>query len=441
MPAPESRRAPTSSRRVDTAQRWRKCTPLVQSTQPQSASTQCCIAGGGPAGVMLGYILARAGVDVMVLEKHEDFFRDFRGDTIHPSTFTVMQELGLLDDFLKVPHDEIRELRGRISGVDLKIVDVRYVPGPCKFIGMMPQWDFLNFLAERGRRLSTFRLEMKTEVTDLLFEDDNVVGVRARTPSGTLEIRAPLVVGADGRDSTLRERARMQPIDHGVPIDVLWFRLPHQQDDPPPSFGNIAPGGILVTIPRGDYFQCAFVIKKGGFDEIKQRGIQYLRDRIAELAPYVAARVGHLRDFDDVKLLVVRVNRLPVWHRPGLLFIGDAAHAMSPVGGVGINLAIQDAVAAANILAEPLRNGTVSDGDLAAVQRRREFPTRVIQGFQVLAHNLGINRVLNTMRLDRPPLIFRILDKSPLLRRLPAYFIGIGPRPEHVRIVDRRGQP
>src|SRR5579863_4618461 len=297
MRVPESKRVPTCLRRVVTAQRWRKCTPLVQSTQPQSASAQCCIAGGGPAGVMLGYILARAGVDVMIFEKHEDFFRDFRGDTIHPSTFTVMHELGLLDDFLKVPHDEISQLQGRISGVDLKIVDVRYVPGPCKFIGMMPQWDFLNFLAERGRRLSTFRLEMKTEVTDLLFEGENVVGVRARAPSGALE--------------------------------VLWFRLPHEKGDPPPSFGNIAPGGILVTIPRGDYFQCAFVIRKGGFDEIKERGIQYLRDRIAELAPYVAGRVDQLKSFDDVKLLTVSVNRLPVWARPGLLFIGDAAHAMS----------------------------------------------------------------------------------------------------------------
>ncbi|MGH7716316.1 MAG: FAD-dependent monooxygenase, partial [Vulcanimicrobiaceae bacterium] len=240
---------------------------------------------------MLGYILARAGVDVMVFEKHEDFFRDFRGDTIHPSTFTVMHELGLLDEFLKVRHDEVRELRGRVSGVDLKLVDLRYVPGPCKFLGLMPQWDFLNFLAERGRRLSTFRLEMKTEVTDLLFEGNNVVGVGAQTPSGRLEIRAKLVVAADGRGSVLRERADLQPIDYGVPIDVLWLRLPHKDGDPPQNFGNIAPGGILVTLDRGDYFQCAFVIRKGGFDEIKVRGVQYLRDRIAELAPYLADRV------------------------------------------------------------------------------------------------------------------------------------------------------
>jgi len=410
----------------------------MQSTQPQSASTQCCIAGGGPAGVMLGYILARAGIDVMVLEKHEDFFRDFRGDTIHPSTFTVMQELGLLGEFLKVPHDEIRELQGRISGVDLKIVDLRYVPGPCKFIGMMPQWDFLSFLAEQGRRLSTFRLEMNTEATDLIFEGDAAAGVRARTPSGTIEIRAPLVVGADGRDSTLRERAHMQPIDHGVPIDVLWFRLPHEESDPPPSFGNIAPGGILVTIPRGDYFQCAFVIRKGGFEEIKQRGIQYLRDRIAELAPYVAARVEGLKSFDDVKLLTVSINRLPVWARPGLLFIGDAAHAMSPIGGVGINLAIQDAVATANILAGPLKNRTLRMSDLNAVQRRREFPTKVIQGAQLLIQNRAMTQILNTKQNFKPPLILRILDKVELLRRIPAYLVGIGPRPEHVRCLSSR---
>jgi len=387
---------------------------------------------------MLGYILARAGVDVMIFEKHEDFFRDFRGDTIHPSTFTVMHELGLLDDFLKVPHDEISQLQGRISGVDLKIVDVRYVPGPCKFIGMMPQWDFLNFLAERGRRLSTFRLEMKTEVTDLLFEGENVVGVRARAPSGALEVRAPLVVAADGRDSILRARAHMRPIDHGVPIDVLWFRLPHEKGDPPPSFGNIAPGGILVTIPRGDYFQCAFVIRKGGFDEIKERGIQYLRDRIAELAPYVAGRVDQLKSFDDVKLLTVSVNRLPVWARPGLLFIGDAAHAMSPIGGVGINLAIQDAVASANILAAPLRKGTLRMSELNAVQRRREFPTKVIQGAQLLIQDRAMTQILNTKQNFKPPLILRLLDRFALLRRIPAYLVGIGPRPEHVRCLSSR---
>jgi len=382
--------------------------------------------------MMLGYILARAGVDVMVLEKHEDFFRDFRGDTIHPSTFTVMSELGLLDEFLKVKHDEISEIGARIAGVDLRVVDVRHVPGPCKFIGMMPQWDFLDFLAERGRRLSTFRLEMKTEATDLLFENETVVGVGAQSQSGRLEIRAPLVVGADGRDSTLRERAHMRPRDFGVPIDVLWFRLPRKNTDPPQTFGSIAPGGILVTIGRDQYYQCAFVIRKGGIDDLKARGIQYLRDRISDLTPYLIDRVDQLKSFDDVKLLTVSINRLPVWARPGLLFIGDAAHAMSPIGGVGINLAIQDAVAAANILAGPLKNRTLRMSDLNAVQRRREFPTKVIQGVQILIQNRGMTQILNTTQNFKPPLILRILDKVALLRRIPAYLVGIGPRPEHV---------
>ena len=390
---------------------------------------------------MLGYLLARAGVKIVVFEKHVDFFRDFRGDTVHPSTLNVMAELGLLDAFLRVPHEEVRELSGRFGGTELRLVDFRRLPGPGKFVAFMPQWDFLNFLADQGRRLPAFRLEMQTEVTDLLFEGAKVAGVRATSPAGALEVRAPLVVAADGRDSILREQAHMQPREYGAPIDVLWMRISRGPGDPGQAFGNIAPGGILVTINRGTYYQCAFVIQKGGFDRIKQLGLDYLRQQIAVLAPFLSNRLGEIRSFDDVKLLVVRVNRLPVWHRPGLLFIGDAAHAMSPVAGVGINLAIQDAVAAANILAEPLRGGTINDRELARVQRRRQFPTEVIQAFQVLAHNLGINRVLNTTKLDQPPLFFRILDKSALLRWIPAYFIGIGPRPEHVRIVDRKGRP
>jgi 2-polyprenyl-6-methoxyphenol hydroxylase-like FAD-dependent oxidoreductase len=407
----------------------------MESTPPQSATTQCCIAGGGPAGVMLGYILARAGVDVMVLEKHEDFFRDFRGDTIHPSTFTVMQELGLLDEFLKVKHDELHDLTGRIGGVELKLVSFQFIPGPCKFLGFMPQWDFLNFLADQGRRLSTFRMEMKTEATDLLYEGETVVGVRAQSPSGPLEIRAPLVVAADGRDSRLRARAGMQPRDYGVPIDVLWMRISRRETDRSAAFGNIAPGGILVTIDRGSYYQCALVIRKGGFDDIKQRGIDYLRQRIADLAPYLGDRVDEIRSFDDVSLLTVTVNRLPVWARPGLLFIGDAAHAMSPVGGVGINLAIQDAVATANLLAGPLRKRSLRMSDLNAVQRRREFPTKIIQGIQLLIQNRIMTGVLNTSQHFTPPLILRILDRVELLRNIPAYIVGIGPRPEHVRML------
>ena len=394
---------------------------------------QCIIAGGGPAGVMLGYLLARAGVHVAVFEKHADFFRDFRGDTVHPSTLTVMYELGLLDEFLKVPHNEIRRLSGRFAGVSLNLVDFAHIPGPCKFVAFMPQWDFLNFLADQGRRLPTFHLEMEALVDDLIFDGDRVAGVRISSKGGTRELRAPLVVAADGRDSILRERAQMQPREIAVPIDVLWMRLSRHSDDPGQTFGNIAPGGILVTIDRGEYYQCAFVIQKGGFERIKSLGLEYLRQQIVALAPFLDDRVSELKTFDDVKLLTVRVNRLPIWYRPGLLFIGDAAHAMSPIGGVGINLAIQDAVATANILAAKLRSNTVCVHDLGAVQKRREFPTKVIQGFQVLAQNIGVDRVLNTTEAqNRPPFLFRILDRSALLRWIPAYVIGIGPRPEHV---------
>ncbi len=394
----------------------------------------CCIAGGGPAGVMLGYLLARAGVQTVVLEKHVDFFRDFRGDTIHPSTLQILDELGLLDDFLKVKHNEVRELSVRIGGTELRVADFRLIPGRCKFVALMPQWDFLNFLAERGRQLATFRLEMQAEVTDLLFDGDTIAGVQAKTPSGTLEVRAPLVIAADGRGSILRERAQMRPREYGVPVDALWFRLPRQPGDPNDAFGNITAGGILVMFDRGDYFQCAFVIPKGGFDRIRERGLDELRRQIVALSPFLADRVGALRTFDDVKLLTIAVNRLPVWFRPGLLFIGDSAHAMSPVGGVGVNLAIQDAVAAANLLAEPLRTDTLRLLDLRAVQGRREFPTKFIQGLQIFVHQHVLSEVLNMTQPLTPPLILRILNASALLRNIPAYIIGIGPRPEHVSL-------
>ena len=383
---------------------------------------------------MLGYLLARFGIEVVVLEKHRDFFRDFRGDTIHPSTLQVMDELGLLTDFLKLPHTEIRELGGRVAGESVRVADFSKVPGRCKFIALMPQWDFLNFLAERGRRFSTFDLRMEAEVTDLLIDADRVAGVRVKTPAGELQVHASLVVAADGRTSILRDRAGMAVVERGVPIDVLWLRLSKRPDDPPQTFGNVAAGGILVTLDRGDYFQCAFVIQKGGYNVMRERGIEYLRQRIAELAPYLADRVGEIRTWDDVKLLTVAVNHLPVWYRPGLLFIGDAAHAMSPIGGVGINLAIQDAVATANLLADDLRRGVPGVKRLAAVQRRREFPTKVIQGFQVLMHDRVLGRVLGAQRSFRLPFLFRIVDAVKPLRWLPAWFIGVGVRPEHVRI-------
>jgi len=382
---------------------------------------------------MLGYLLARAGVRVTVFEKHADFFRDFRGDTVHPSTLTLMHELGLLGELLNVPHTEVRELSARFGRVDLTLVDFTHLPGPCKFVAFMPQWDFLNFLAGHGRRLPTFHLEMEALVDDLIYEGDRVAGVHVVTKTGAHDVRAALVIAADGRDSTLRRRAHLQPREQGVPIDVLWMRLSKHAGDPGQAFGNVAPGGVLVTIDRGDYYQCAFVIQKGGFERVKMLGLDYLRRQVAALAPFLSDRMSEIASFDDVKLLTVRVNRLPVWYRRGLLFIGDAAHAMSPIAGVGINLAIQDAVAAANILAPKLRRGTVVVEDLAAVQKRREFPTKIIQGFQVLAQNIGVNRALNaTEQANRPPLFFRILGGSALLRRLAAYFIGIGPRAEHV---------
>jgi len=383
---------------------------------------------------MLGYLLARAGVKVIVLEKHADFFRDFRGDTIHPSTMQVMDELGILDDFLRVKHDEIRQLSGRIGGKRYKIGDFGAVPGRCKFLGFMPQWDFLNFLAEKGRALPEFRIEMQTEAVDLLFDGERVSGIRANSPGGTIEVRAPLVVAADGRASTTRERAGLRPQEEGVPIDVLWFRVSKSAGDPLTNFGNIVPGGILVTIDRTEYYQCAFVIQKGGFGPLKERGIEYFRQQVATIAPYLGDRVSEIQSFDQVMLLTVAVNRLPLWYRPGLLCIGDAAHAMSPVGGVGINLAIQDAVATANLLAGPLKSGAVRTEDLAAVQHRREFPTRVIQKIQLLIQNRVMQTILNTSQPFNAPWPVVLLDRFLWLRYVPAYLVGIGPRPEHVRI-------
>jgi 2-polyprenyl-6-methoxyphenol hydroxylase-like FAD-dependent oxidoreductase len=398
---------------------------------------RCCIAGGGPAGIMLGYLLARAGIGVAVLEKHADFFRDFRGDTIHPSTMQVMNELGLLDGLLRIRHSEMRELRGRIGNDTLTIGDFSHVPGPCKFIAFMPQWDFLNFLADRARRYPTFQLLMQTEATDLLRNGDRVTGVVAKNAYGSLEIEADLVVACDGRSSTLRERAGMRVIDVGAPIDALWIRLSRNPDDPGQTFGNIVAGGILVAIERNDYYQCALVIRKGGFQDVQTRGLDALRGQIATIAPFLASRVHEIRSWDDVKLLTVRVDRLETWCQPGLLCIGDAAHAMSPVGGVGINLAIQDAVAAANILGGALMNGTPDVRALHAVQRRREFPTRATQAIQVFIQERILNRVLNASAPVRAPRIVRALLSIPYVRRMLARIVGVGVRPEHVLTRER----
>jgi 2-polyprenyl-6-methoxyphenol hydroxylase-like FAD-dependent oxidoreductase len=394
---------------------------------------RCCIVGGGPAGMMLGFLLARAGVETLVLEKHADFFRDFRGDTIHPSTLTVMAELGLLDEFLKLPHDEIAELSGRVGTTKLKMVDLRHVPGPCKFIAMMPQWDFLAFLAAHARRYRAFHLAMEAEATDLVRDGDRVVGVRVRTKNGERVVRADLVVGADGRSSAVRARAGLVVVDTGVPIDVLWLRLSRREHDPGAEFGNIGPGGILVAIPRSDYYQCAFVIRKSAFDTIKANGLPAFRASIAKLAPFLADRVDELQEWDQVKLLTVTVDHLRAWALPGLLCIGDAAHAMSPIFGVGINLAIQDAVAAANLLYEPLRSGAPTFAQLQRVQRRREWPARIVQRIQVFVQDRFMTRLLDTSNLPRAPWILRLLTAIPGFRRIPAYVVGIGFRPEHVR--------
>jgi 2-polyprenyl-6-methoxyphenol hydroxylase-like FAD-dependent oxidoreductase len=382
--------------------------------------------------MIAGALLARAGVKVVVLEKHADFLRDFRGDTIHPSTLEVLHELGWLESFLERPHDRAETLTGTFGGVPFVLADFRNLPTRCRFIAFVPQWDFLDFVADQAAAYPTFALEMNTEVTDLVRKGANVEGVRAVTPSGALEVRARLVIGADGRHSTVRELSGLEVRDFGAPMDVLWMRLSSRPDDPREPVGHFAPGRIFVMIRRGGYWQCGYVIPKGGIDDLRHRGIQAFRDAVAEAAPLFRDRVDELAGFDDVKLLTVAVNRLPRWYRPGLLCIGDAAHAMSPIGGVGINLAIQDAVAAANRLGPVLKKGMPTEADLAAVQRRRELPTRVTQRVQLAAQDGVIGRVLGGRTDSRPPLALRLLGRWPLLRRIPARLVGIGVRPEHV---------
>ena len=395
--------------------------------------TTCCIAGGGPAGMVLGFLLARAGVDVVVLEKHGDFLRDFRGDTIHPSTLEVLHELGLLEEFLKRPHQEARQLSGVIGDEEIPIADFTHAPTHCKFIALMPQWDFLNFVAEHARHYPTFRLMMRAEVTDLVREDGRVVGVKAKTPDGPLEVRADLTFGTDGRHSTVRSRAGLEVEDVGAPIDVLWMRISREPADPAIPLGRFDEGRVFVMIYRGDYWQCAFVIPKGGIDAVRQRGIEAFREEIVAIAPFLGNRVAELKDWDDVKLLTVVIDHLRDWSLPGLLCIGDAAHAMSPIGGVGINLAIQDAVAASNILAAPLREKRLTIDDLWRVQGRRELPTRLTQGLQVIIQDRVLGSVLGSRERIKPPWPLKLIRRFPVLRRIPARIIGIGFRPEHVK--------
>ncbi|MDX6304642.1 MAG: hypothetical protein QOI77_1611 [Blastocatellia bacterium] len=395
--------------------------------------TRCCIAGGGPAGMMLGFLLARAGVEVIVLEKHADFLRDFRGDTIHPSTLEVMHELGLLEDFLKRPHQELPQITGQIGDDTITLADFSHLPTKCKFLAFMPQWDFLNFLVEQAERYQAFRLMTNTEVTGLIEAGSQVCGVKAETPDGPLEIRADLIVGADGRSSVIRAASGLEVEHLGAPIDVLWFRLPRKPDDQSQALGRFANGKIMVMINRDTYWQCGYIIRKGALEEIKQRGLEKFREDILSLAPFLGDRIKEIRDWNEIKLLTVLVDRLRQWYRPGLLCIGDAAHAMSPVGGIGINLAIQDAVAAANILWQPLSEGWVSPSHLQKVQWRRELPTRLTQRGQVFVQDNVLGRVLGSSRPVVAPWFLKIFKRFPVLRRIPARLIGLGVRPEHVR--------
>jgi 2-polyprenyl-6-methoxyphenol hydroxylase-like FAD-dependent oxidoreductase len=395
------------------------------------SSTTCCVVGGGPAGIMLGYLLARTGIAVTVLEQHTDFFRDFRGDTVHPSTLDVLRELGLLDEFLKLPHQELSAAGGVFGNFPFQAANFGNLPTHCHFVAVMPQWDFLNFLSEQAKRYPTFDLRMDHRAVDLLWDNGRVRGVVTHTPDGAAELRAELVIACDGRHSMTRVAARLPLIEVGVPIDVLWFRISRNENDPEQVLGRINYGAAMVLINRGSYFQTAFLIPKNAFEQIRQEGLQAFRENIVRIAPFLQDRVGELRDWEQVKLLSVQINRLKRWHRPGLLCIGDAAHAMSPVFGVGINLAIQDAVAAANLLARPLRDGQNTHALLEKVQRRREWPTRATQFLQVIAHT-GIQRVFRTEGPLHAPWQFKAVVRLPAVHHAIARIVGVGIRPEHV---------
>jgi 2-polyprenyl-6-methoxyphenol hydroxylase-like FAD-dependent oxidoreductase len=402
-------------------------------------TTKCCVVGGGPAGMMLGFLLARAGVDVVVMEKHGDFLRDFRGDTVHPSTLELMHELGLLDELLKRPHQEVAQLGAEIGNDFMPIADFSYLPTRCKFIALMPQWDFLNFLSEHAKTYSTFALRMKSEATGLLEENGRVVGVKATTESGELHVRADLIVGADGRGSIIRQSAGFEVEDLGAPMDVLWFRLSRKSSDPPQTVGRINIGVIFIMLNRGDYWQCGFVISKGKLEQLQKQGLDKFRDRIVEVAPFTADRVDELKDWDQIKLLTVKVDRLQKWYREGLLCIGDSAHAMSPIGGVGINLAVQDAVATANILYEPLLRRACSEVDLQKVQKRRTFPTKMTQGMQVFLQRKFVAHTLESQELIKLPWFVRLIAAIPILHAIPAAIVGIGFRAEHIHSPDVQG--
>jgi 2-polyprenyl-6-methoxyphenol hydroxylase-like FAD-dependent oxidoreductase len=399
----------------------------------QTSRATCCIVGGGPAGVMTGFLLARSGVKVIVLEKHKDFFRDFRGDTVHPSTLQLFYELGLLQQFLKIPHQEMPTIGGRFGSYAFTAADFRHLPTHCKFVALMPQWDLLNFLAEQGRQFSGFDLRMEHEATGLLTSNGRIIGVEARTPSETVQIAADLVIGCDGRHSIIRQAANMEVVELGVPIDVLWFHISRKSSDPEASLGNVNYGKALVLINRSEYFQAGLIIRKGSFDQIQQQGLDAFQQSIARIAPFLGDRVSELKDWEQIKLLSVQINRLLRWHRPGLLCIGDAAHAMSPAGGVGINLAVQDAVATANLLARPLREGTITEDSLAQIQARREFPVRVTQRAQAMAHK-GLAHIFDNPGPAQAPWQLKLVVHIPGIQRLLGRAVGMGVRPEHIQL-------
>jgi len=398
--------------------------------------TRCCVVGGGPAGMMLGLLLARMGGEVVVLERHADFLRDFRGDTIHPSTLDLMYELGLVDEFLRRPHQEVRELSGQIGSDVITIADFTHLPTHCKFLALMPQWEFLDFLKQHAQRYSGFKLLMNTDAIDLVEQNGTITGVRARSSDGELQIRCALVVGADGRRSVVRQRAGLTVIDLGAPMDVMWVRVSRQASDSHQTFGHLDRGRILVLLNREMYWQAAFVIPKGEADRVRSKGVDAFRQEIAQLAPFLGSRLDEIRDWSDVSLLTVAVDRLVDWARPGVLCIGDAAHAMSPIGGVGINLAIQDAVATANLLGATLLKGTPSVDQLRTVQQRRAFPTRATQWVQLTVQNRIIRNVLGRDEAVHAPGLLKLLQHWPILRRIPARVIGVGFRPEHIRTPD-----
>jgi 2-polyprenyl-6-methoxyphenol hydroxylase-like FAD-dependent oxidoreductase len=405
----------------------------TSSERSSQRHTRCCIVGGGPAGMMLGYLLGRAGIDTLVLEKHADFFRDFRGDTVHPSTLQVMDELGLADGFLKLPHQQLQKMDGNFGGESIRIADLGRLKVKYPFIAFMPQWDFLNFLRESGERFASLKVMMDAEATDLIRAGDAVVGVRANTPEGPLEIRADLTIACDGRHSIVRQRADLEVEEIGAPMDVLWFRAGKRASETESVFARVETGKMLVTFDRGDYWQCAYVIAKGQYDAVKARGLDVFRSDVTGMAPILKSGMSDVKTWDDVKPLTVAINRLKRWTLPGLLCIGDAAHAMSPVGGVGVNLAVQDAVATANLLAARLAKGCPTEHELDAVRRRREFPVRITQAMQVIVQNNLISVALKPG--DRPlkaPLFARLINAVPWLQGITARFVGLGARPEHV---------